>query len=123
MTSKILKIAHVIPNLERGGAEVLLTDLLPRLAGRGPQVDLFTFSDKSTLARVLTERGIRIEALGHKGGTIYRVDRWMLTARELSRHIRIQRPAIVHSHLYMSDILTRLVSSRRTMLVSTLHGA
>jgi len=120
MTSNTFKITHVIPNLQRAGAEVLLTDLLPRLAARGPQVDLVAFSDTSPLARVLTERGIRIEALGHRGGTIYRLDRWMTTAKELWRRMQVQHPAIVHSHLYMSDILTRLVSSHGTMLVSTL---
>lgn len=122
MTREVLKIAHLIPSLDRGGAEVLLAHLLPRLAARSLQVDLVTLADTNPLAGTLTEHGIRIDTLKHKGGRLYRLDRWVPTTIALKKYIQIERPKIVHSHLYMSDILARLVSSPGTMMVSTLHS-
>lgn len=118
----MLKVAHVIPKLHQAGAEVFLTGLLPRLAARGLDVEPVTFFDTNALASTLTRRGIRIETLGHRGGTIYRLDRWIPTAKNLHTYIRLHRPAIVHTHLYMADVVARLVGPRETILVTTLHS-
>ena len=114
-------VTHVIPQLCRAGAELLLTSLLPRLAARGLCVDVVTFTDSNLLAPDLSDAGIPIHTLGHRGGTIYQLDRWVATGIRLSRYLQARRPAILHAHLYMADLVSRLLGREGTAFVSTLH--
>lgn len=121
MKKTLLRVAHVVGSLHHGGAEALIADLLPRLKARGIDLELVAFSNVNPLAERLTDRGIRIDTLGHRGGTIYRLDRWSPTAWRLYRYLQASSPAIVHSHIYMADLITSLAAPTGTKLVSTLH--
>ena len=63
-----MKILHVITNLEIGGAEKLLVDLLPRINLSGISVELALFVSTNTpFYRLLKDSGIKIHEFSHKG--------------------------------------------------------
>ena len=56
-----MKILHIIPNLQTGGAEKLLVELLPELTKLGNDVDLLCISgEKTPLYKAIKQQGIRI---------------------------------------------------------------
>ena len=65
-----MKILHVITSLNTGGAEKLLTDLLPRLKADGCDVELFVFNGiKTPFYKKLCNAGVKIHSYG--SGSVY----------------------------------------------------
>ena len=61
-----MKILHVITSLRTGGAEHLLTDLLPQLRSLGNEVELLIFDGRKTpFYEEMQKTGIKIHALGN----------------------------------------------------------
>jgi len=103
-----MKLLHVINNLRRGGAEVLLRDSLPHMRDRGIQVSVLLLSEHGE--EILEE----IEGMG------FRVLR--SRARELSspaqvpeirRSLKTVGPDIVHVHLFPALYWTALACPRK----------
>ena len=62
-----MKILHVITSLEMGGAEMLMTELLPRIKDMGIEVDLLSFNGKITpLRKKIESKGIQVFDFGEK---------------------------------------------------------
>lgn len=62
-----MKILHVITDLDTGGAEKLMADLLPRMARRGHTLELCVFNGSPTpLLDRIREAGITVRSLGEK---------------------------------------------------------
>ena len=60
-----MKILHVITSLRTGGAEKLVTDLVPRLIERGHQVDVAVFDGIETpFMSMLKQRGCKVITMG-----------------------------------------------------------
>lgn len=60
-----MKILHVITSLRTGGAEKLVTDLVPRLKERGHQVDVAVFDGLETpFKKRLKEQGCKVISMG-----------------------------------------------------------
>lgn len=56
-----MKILHVINTLKSGGAEKLVSEIVPRLAQAGNQVDVFVFDGRPTYFKsVLEDAGVRV---------------------------------------------------------------
>ena len=63
----MIKILHVITNLNTGGAEKLMVDLLPRLINKNVEIELCLFNGSETpFLLKLKERGIKIHSFGFK---------------------------------------------------------
>ena len=59
-----MKVLHVISSLELGGAQKLISDLLPVFASRGLDVELLVFQDvQSYLSEKIRESGVNIKSL------------------------------------------------------------
>lgn len=66
-----MKILHIISSLRTGGAERLMTDLLPRLQRDGVEVDILLFDGTDTpFKQKLRDIGINVYEFG-KGGSVY----------------------------------------------------
>lgn len=66
-----MKILHVITSLRIGGAEKLITEIVPKLKDFGHQVDVCSFDGIETdFSRVLIDKGIKIISFG-KNCNIY----------------------------------------------------
>ena len=109
------KILIVIDNLRKGGAEVLLTGILPDLNEKF-EVILVTLSDECDF----TEEEIECKkkySLGFKNKFYLLSCVW-----KLKKIIKKQKPSIIHSHLFYSSLISRLSCPRDIPLIYSLHN-
>jgi len=112
-----MKILHVITSLRLGGAERLLTELLPRLQQMGHKVAVYSFLGINTpFADQLRRAGIEV-IMGPENRSVYNPG-----------HIRILRQLmplydIVHTHNSSSQLFAALANiGCDTPLVTTEHN-
>lgn len=115
-----MRILHVITSLRIGGAERLVSELLPHFRKRGIEVELALFdSTPSAFLSNLESEGIRI----HKLGTGYRSMYNPLHILKL-RNL-ISGFDIVHTHNSSCQLFTAIanrLNARKTHLVTTEHN-
>jgi glycosyltransferase involved in cell wall biosynthesis len=107
-----LRVAYLIVDLERGGAQRLLTWIAPRIAARGAEVEVITLK-----GAVHLDPGVRVRKLGMRGP-------WDATAiPRLVRILREFRPQVLHTHLFHANVLGRLCGRLAGVphIRSTLH--
>jgi L-malate glycosyltransferase len=108
-------ILIIIDNLTKGGAEMMLIDLLPQLNNKY-QVILVTLSDKCEFdqQRIICKKRY---SLG------YRNKLSVITAVfKLKRIIKNHCPILVHSHLIYSSLVARLASPPYIPVLYSIHG-
>lgn len=114
---KNLRILQVIDGMNIGGAEVLLVDLVRRLREVGHEVQV-AYSSPGPMAARLAEMGITLTRLPR----FARVDPILLL--RLMKLMRREKPDLVHTHLFKSDLHGRL-AARWTgvpVVISTAHN-
>lgn len=116
-----MRVLHLITSLGYGGAERLLADLAPRLKARGVDVSVVSLYETTPVAKDLECTGVPVYTLGYSG-TIYSLTQLARGIRRLRGMVQVMRPDIVHSHLYLSDVLARVAVPASCPLVTTLHG-
>lgn len=112
-----LRILQVIDSLNIGGAEVLLVDLVRNLREAGHHVQV-AYSTPGPMAARLKALGVPLTRLPR----LARVDPFLLFG--LVKLMRREKPDIVHTHLFKSDLHGRL-AARWTgvpVVVSTAHN-
>jgi len=115
-----MKVIHIIPELNYGGAEKFVTELLPFLKFKGIDVSIISLKDEIPLATSL--KNIPVYTCGHQGG-MRRLDQLWKTVKEIRKILKNEKPDIIHSHLYAGDIFAKLTSSLECKLIATIHGA
>jgi len=112
-------VVHVVENLDVGGLENVVMNLLGNGRTGRYTASLVCLGDGGALAPTVQSRGVRVEALHRHSG----LD-WILLPR-LARILRRGRAAIVHCHnfspLVYGTVAARLARTRA--LVYTAHGA
>jgi len=108
---------HIIDSMTFGGAEVLLRDLTRALLARDIRVSV-CYNTHGPIAQEIAAMEVSITRLSHFG----RVDP-LLLGRIFTR-IRQNRPDIVHTHLFKSDLHGRLAARMAgvPVVISTLHN-
>lgn len=114
-----LRILHVITDLRIGGAETMLSRLLPRLRDMNVESEVVCLSARGPLSETLESEGFRVTHLNMKPG------RFSLCALfTLSRIIRAFRPTLIHSWLYHADLMASLASYFcRVPLIWSIHNS
>lgn len=112
-----MKILHVITSLRIGGAEKLMTDLLPRLQQLGHEVAIYVFQGVHTpLVDQLKNAGVQV-IMGSENESVYS-----------PKHIRVLRTLmphydIVHSHNSSPQLFVALANIGRDItIVTTEHN-
>ena len=115
----MMKVLHVITDLDVGGAEKLLTQAVPLLAQRDVEQLVVSLSKPGVLASTLTESGMPVESLNMSAG---RPDlRAFLRLRQI---IRTFQPDLIHSWLYHADFYATLTAKGTGIpLIWGLHNA
>lgn len=116
-----MKVLQLITSLRLGGAETLLSELAPRLQAQGAKVRVLSVTSTMPLADVLRERGVEVRSLDCNG-TIYQSGAMIRALRELRNEIETFVPDVLHSHLYLADLLARAAAPRGARLLTTLHN-
>ena len=111
----------VIRDLGPGGAEKLLSDLLPVLKQSGIEILLVSLCDDMTFAPRIKDAGIEILQLGHEK-RVYGPWNLYRSGLKLRALIKQRQPDIIHSHLYLADLLAWIWSPSGCRTVSTLHN-
>ena len=114
-----MKILHFITSLRTGGAERLMTGLLPGLAAAGHDVELLVMDGTSTpFMDELRQAGIPVYALSHGSAAMHNP----LLAMRLRRFLKRGQYDIVHTHNTPCQILAAVVAPRDVILVTTEHN-
>lgn len=115
-----MHILHVITSLRVGGAERLLTELLPRLQERGHRVELLLFDGTHTPFRAMLEQqGIPIHTLGCGAWQMHNPLHLFRLRKFLDKH----RFDVVHTHNTPCQLLTALAAGKEApILVTTEHN-
>lgn len=115
-----MKVLHVINNLDGGGAERLLSQLLPMLHKDGCEVQLlllYRSQHATPFYQTIESAGIRIHRLNYSVGSI------LLPAWAVYRFVRNHHFDAIHFHLfpglYIAGMLAQL---NRTPVLYTEHG-
>ena len=116
-----LRVLHFVASLGYGGAERLVVDLVTRMAAQGVNIRIVSMTPRIPLAQKLFEHDIGVEILGFED-TIYSVASLIRAAKRFSGLAEQFSPDIIHSHLYMPDLIAWCSASKPVRFVSTLHG-
>ncbi len=112
-----MKVLLLIDSLGSGGAERSTAVVLPHLRRRGLDVSVVT------LYRAIDGSEDDVRASEFSVHTL-RSKRFLGRVRELRRHLRQERPDILHTSLFSSDQLGRIAAAGlRTKVVSSLVSA
>ncbi len=114
-----IKILHIIENLERGGAELMIANALTRIDRNAFEPEIAYLMDKPGLQSELTNAGVRLHALGLKN-----YDAFINAITALTGLIKRNRYDIVHTHLYFANIYGRIAARLAGCrnIVTTLHN-
>lgn len=101
-----IHVVHIINNLRMGGAEKLMSTLLPRMASEGIRCTLVCLEQgcEEPYRRALTEAGIQMHNLSEKG--LYHPS--LLFA--LGRILKKLNPDLIHAHLFPTMYWTALAT-------------
>ena len=115
-----MKILHIITSLRIGGAERMVSELLPRLLNRGHNVELLLFDGtRSSLYDHIEQKGIRIHTLGEGAMQMWNP----LHVVRLRKFLHRDRFDIVHTHNTPCQLLTALAVGKDVpMLITTEHN-
>ena len=115
-----MKILQVITSLETGGAEKLITDIVPLLHKQGHQVDVLVFNGRQTAFKTQLENaGFKVYSLGKENNSVYNP----LYIFKLIPFLR--RYDIVHTHNTACQYfaaLAKFIGVRKAKLVTTEHS-
>lgn len=120
-----LKVLHLIAVNEIGGAERLLTTLLPALQATGVAVECLILSRPAAVPKA---KDIGHELLRCGIPVLYAQYTSVLKKQTLdfiAHTIKRQTPQLVHAHLKHAEIWTAILKRRRKItvpVISTLHG-
>ncbi|RYY70131.1 MAG: glycosyltransferase [Chitinophagaceae bacterium] len=105
-------IIHVIYNLARGGAETMLINVLPELSEYRNIV--VTLSGENHFGDALKCD----QLICLKGSSLFTIP---ASVHKLKKLIRQLRPALIHSHLPLSNFVARLATPKAIPLITTIH--
>ena len=109
------RLLHIIDSMHVGGAEKLLQMAILALDGKYEQ-HLLLLNGPDTLAKDLTGK-CQVSVMDFSGPKdLLRI------RRKIRRYIKANQIEIVHSHLYWSNILSRISTPRSVKLVNTIHA-
>jgi glycosyltransferase involved in cell wall biosynthesis len=115
-----MRVLFVIASLGVGGAERLLLNLAVRLKTRGVESKIVSVSSVVDATSDMASCP-EIATLGFNS-TIFDMNGMMMASRALASSVAAYKPDIVHSNVYIADVLSWLSVPRTVPLISTLHG-
>ena len=114
-----MRILHIIPSLEVGGAEVMLARLCPALSAQGFENKVISMKGEGPILPRLQNCAVPVECLNlNSGGGL--VPAW----RRLRTMIHRYDPEVIHAWMYHAGLAARSVAwgNRRPSLVLGVHA-
>lgn len=115
-----MKILHVINSLQMGGAEKLISDIVPRFIALGYEVDVAIFDTNETfIFDELKKNGIVVRGINRRNSYPYSI------INLLKLMFVIRKYDIIHSHTTPAQLFTMIshfLVSSKTKIVTTEHS-
>ena len=99
-----MRILHIIPSLNTGGAERLTLDICRELKQQGHEIKLVTFYDINHYKYLSAEVNLQFLPVYVRPSVI---GKWDIFLEPLNQLISDFKPDIIHSHLFEAEILSR----------------
>lgn len=115
-----MRIVHVVNSLGCGGAENLVLDLSRSMRAAGHDVFIISLSDRVEYTRKLADYRLDHVSCGFSG-TIYDMAALTRCLLKVRGHIQAFQPDIIHSHIFMADLISRLLVPPQARHITTLH--
>ncbi|MGN6648195.1 MAG: glycosyltransferase [Cytophaga sp.] len=109
------KILHIIDSFSKGGAEVLLSGIVPELYGFEHHIIYLTYTQYPLNEKL--PPFITLECLNYTG-----LSNTFAAIKKLKRRIAEIKPDIIHTHLYFSTIFTRFAAGDSIPVIHTYHS-
>lgn len=118
MEKKKIKIIHIIPTLDMGGAERLMVDIALGLDRKIFESEVVCISSGGFWQKELEEADIPLTILNKKKGFSLRA------LLKLKKILKEKQPDIVHTHLFGADFYGRLAAKLANIkvIISTEHN-
>lgn len=114
-----MKILEIIPNLATGGGEKFVIDLSNAFVDAGHDCSIVTMYDRSDedVLSCYIKEGVQTFSLGKRPGADFRC------MFRILRHVRKQKPEVVHAHLAaIMYLLLAAIFCRRVKFFATIHS-
>jgi glycosyltransferase involved in cell wall biosynthesis len=99
-----MRILHIIPSLNTGGAERLALDMCRELQRQRHEVKLVIFHDKNDYKYLSADVDVRLLPV-YVHPSVF--GKWQVNTGALNNLINEFRPDIIHSHLFEAEVLSR----------------
>ena len=99
------RVVHVVPGLQRGGAELMLARLVASMDPARWSSEVISLTTAGPVAEAIEEAGVPVRALGMRVGP-----RLASPAASLAAELRRRRPDLVQTWLYAGDLLGGLAA-------------
>lgn len=109
------RILHIIDSFSKGGAEVLLSGVIPQLTSYEHLI-IYLFPTQHPIMQA-SPGFVNIICLDYKGI----LDSKRIIS-ELNKHIKSFSPNIIHTHLYFSSMLIRFAKTNASTVIQTYHN-
>jgi glycosyltransferase involved in cell wall biosynthesis len=116
---KKIRVLHIVPTLNPGGAERVAVHIVTRLNSQRYEAAVVSLGkrEESDLDRLLQEAGVEVRYFGKPPGFDYRM------YFRLHRALRDYRPDVVHTHIHvLRYALPSMLLLRRASLLHTIHN-
>jgi len=112
-----MRIVHLVENLNLGGAERVVVDLVSEQIRRGDHCSVICLFERGALAHELEQMGVAVTALEKPSGPS------LVTALQLRKLLREHRAEVLHTHNAMAHYYGVFSSiGLRLRRVNTRHG-
>lgn len=117
MTTRPLRVCHVISGLRTGGAELMLSRLIDATEGSTLESSVVSLSEESSIGQALARRGVAVTSLGLAPRRPYR-------AIALPTVVRSTEPDIIQGWMYHGNVAATIASTAhpRVPLVWNVRG-
>lgn len=113
------KILHVIPSLEKGGAQRLVVSICNELQKSGYETKIIVFCNNNQFKSETKDLKVEVINLTYK--TSFFQQFYSDNINILDKAIRDFSPQIIHSHLFQADLLVRINLFEKAKYFSHLH--
>lgn len=113
-----MKILHVIPSLERGGAERICLDICGELIKVGHQVIVVILNNVNRYSELSNHIEVKYIKTNYKAHLLRKDE---IQIDELQKFINTWKPEVVHSHLYAADLIVLHLKST-AKFISHIHS-
>lgn len=115
-----MRIIQLVNSLGCGGAENLVINFTAKMQEIGHDVLIVSLSDKVEYDELIALNKIRYYTCGFNG-TIYSITSLIKASNKLRSIIIEFKPDVIHSHIFLSDLLARFNKPDGARLITTFH--